>query len=309
MPQALTLQLGVKADPIEYRYSYEWLFRLLAEEDVHRVQFGSFFEVYQLPDDYFHGLRRLAEQYGICIHSLFTTHRELGGFFRDEPGWEAIARRNYERFIQVGAMLGAASVGQNPGAVLRDRMDTKEKGVQCYLRHMRELLGFAKACGVPRLTLEPMSCLAEPPTLPDEMRRIGDDLNAWHATHPATTAAFGVCADVAHGYADQDGRVVWDNLQLLEAALPYLSEIHLKNTDAIFNATFGFSPKEREKGIIDVRQIRTFLLANQDKIPVTELTGYLELGGPKLGRDYSDGKLADQFRESLRYLKSTFLEK
>jgi len=308
VPHQLTLHLGVKADPIQYRYSYEWLFRLLAEEGVHRIQFGSFFEVYQLPDAYFHGLRRQADDYGIRIHSLFTTHRELGGFFRDEPGWEAIARRNYERFIEVGAILGAASVGQNPGAVLRDRMDLKEKGIQCYLRNMRELLVFAKRCGMPRLTLEPMSCLAEPPTLPEEIRRIGDELVAWHRSDPAKIAAFGVCADVAHGYADADGKVVWNNLQLLETALPYLTEIHLKNTDAIFNSTFGFSPAERQKGIIDVAQIRDFLRTNRETIPVTELTGYLELGGPKLGRDYSDHKLEGQFRESLRYLKEVFLE-
>jgi len=30
----LRLHLGLKTDPIENRYSYEWLFRLLAEEDV-----------------------------------------------------------------------------------------------------------------------------------------------------------------------------------------------------------------------------------------------------------------------------------
>src|SRR5262245_50240577 len=119
------LRLGVKSDPIEYRYSHPWLFRLLAEEGVELVQLGTFFEIYQLPDEYFHDLKRQADSHGVRIDSLFTAHRELGGFFRDEPGYEKVARRNFERLIEVGAILGARSVGSNPGAVMRDRMPQK----------------------------------------------------------------------------------------------------------------------------------------------------------------------------------------
>ena len=105
----LTLHLGVKTDPVEYRYSYEWLFRLMAEEGVHHAQLGSFFELSQLPDEYFVELRRQAERYGVAISSVFTTHRELGGFLRREIGWEAVARRTIERYNQVGAGLGAGA--------------------------------------------------------------------------------------------------------------------------------------------------------------------------------------------------------
>src|SRR5450759_1786642 len=96
----LQLELGVKSDPIEYRYSFPWLFKLLAEEGIRHVQFGSFFEAYQLPDDFFRELRGQAAEQRVTIGSLFTAHRELGGFFRTEPGFEGVARRNYERFIE-----------------------------------------------------------------------------------------------------------------------------------------------------------------------------------------------------------------
>ena len=33
--------------------------------------------------------------------------------------------------------------------------------------------------------------------------------------------------------------------------------------------------------------------------PVSEVVGYLEIGGPKLGRDYSDYRLEKQLGESL----------
>lgn len=307
MAGPVKLRLGVKTDPIEYRYSHPWLFRLLAEEGVRYVQLGTHFELYQLPDEFFHELRRQADDAGVVIDSTFTAHRELGGFFRHEPGYEQVARRNFERYIQVGGILGAKSVGSNPGAVLRDRMGDKARGVACYVKHLKELLHHAKDCGVEWLTIEPMSCLAEPPTLPDEIRAMGDELTAYHQQHASSTARVGYCTDIAHGYADQSGRILFDHWQLLDATIPYLYEVHLKNTDARYHSTFGFTEKERQAGIIDVPQCRQLLHQASSRLPVTELAGYLEIGGPKLGRDYSDGLLEDSLRQSLRYLKQTFL--
>lgn len=306
MTSSLQLHLGVKSDPIEYRYSYPWLFRLAGEEGVEYIQLGSTFEFYLLPDEFFHWLREQAERAGVRIHSLFTAHRELGGFFRHEPGWEQVARRMFERYIQIGAILGAKSVGHNPGAVLRDQMYTKAQGVARYLRHMKELMHYAYEVGVPWLTIEPMSCLAEPPTLPDEIARMGEELSDYHRRHPDTTSRVGFCADVSHGYADEARNVVWDNLQTFEATLPYLYEVHLKNTDALFHSTFGFGEQERAKGIVQVEQFRDVLCANAHLLPVTEMVGYLEIGGPKLGRDYSDPQLEASLRESLRHLRETW---
>jgi ribulose-phosphate 3-epimerase len=303
----LDLRLGVKTDPIEYRYSHPWLFKLMAEEGVKYVQLGTHFELYQLPDVFFQELRGQADAAGVVIDSTFTAHRELGGFFREEPGYEQVARRNFERYIQVGAILGAKSVGSNPGAVLRDRMDFKPRGIACYVKHMKELMHYAHERGVQWLTIEPMSCLAEPPALPDEIQEMGEELTAYHRKHATTTTQVGFCADIAHGYLDQDRCVVFDHVQLFEATLPYLYEIHLKNTDSQYHSTFGFTHAEREKGIIDVPLFRRLLLESSDQLPVRALAGYLEIGGPKLGRDYSDGQLEASLRESLRYLKRAFL--
>jgi len=302
----LKLRLGVKTDPIEYRYSYEWLFRLLAEETVRYVQLGTFFELYRLPDEFFRDLRKRSEDFGLRISSLFTAHRELGGFFREEPGFVEVARKNFERYIEIGGLLGADSVGSNPGAVLRDRMGTKGKGIETYVSHMKDLMRHAKGCGVSTLGIEPMSCLAEPPTLPDEMRKMAEELLAFHAADPEGTSRIGFCVDVAHGYADRDGKVIHTPLELLEAAIPYTTELHLKNTDSMFNSTFGFSEGDRKKGIVNIEEIKSRLLSRSEEAPIRELIGYLEIGGPKLGRDYSDCDLEAQLRESIRYLKSVF---
>ncbi|MFH1741180.1 MAG: ribulose-phosphate 3-epimerase [bacterium] len=303
----LSLRVGVKTDPIEYRFSYEWLFQLMSQEGIHHIQLGTFFEMFHLPDEYFVRLKRQAEDFGIAVSSVFSAHRELGGFFRYEPEWERVARSTYERLIDVGALVGAKSVGSNPGSVPRDRMDSKEAGVKCYLRHMKELMGYAHRRGVPVLTMEPMSCLAEPPTLPDEIDAMANDLFSYHRQRPDETAVVGYCVDVAHGYANRHGEIQWSNLDLFEASLPHLYEVHLKNTDERFESTFGFTPKDRERGIVQITQFRDFLLHHTEKLPVKEVIGYLEIGGPKLGRDYSDHTLESDLRESLRYLKATFL--
>ncbi|KAB2642193.1 MAG: ribulose-phosphate 3-epimerase [Verrucomicrobia bacterium] len=300
----MQLHLGIKSDPVEYRYSYEWLFRLMEQEQITHLQLGTFFELYQLPDAWFTDLRRKAADHGVTITSMFTAHRELGGFFRDDgPGFEAVARKNFERLIDVASLLGAQSVGSNPGAVLRDRMGTKAQGTATYLRNFRELQRRAGDLGIEWLTIEPMSCLAEPPTLPEEMAAY------MQAVLPggAGVARAGYCMDISHGYANAAKEVIHDPLALLRSALAYTSEIHLKNTDALFNSTFGFGPAELAKGIIDVAVVRDLLLAEAGKIPVEQMIGYLEIGGPKLGRDYSDGDLERNLRESFAHLKEHWL--
>ena len=79
-----------------------------------------------------------------------------------------------------------------------------------------------------------------------------------------------------------------------------------KNTDRLFDCTFGFAPEERERGIVSVESVRDLVLANADVIPTDTLIGYLEIGGPKLGRDYSDHKLERLLRESFRYLRGAW---
>ena len=298
-------QIGIKSDPVEYRYSYEWLFRLMEQEQISHLQLGTFFEIYHLPDAWFADLRRKAEDHGVAITSVFTAHRELGGFFRDDgPGFEAVARKTFERLIDVSGLLGARFVGSNPGAVLRDRMGTKSQGTETYLRNFRDLQRRAGDQGIDWLTIEPMSCLAEPPTLPEE---IAAYMEAVLVGGPGVARA-GYCLDISHGYANAQKEVIYDPMELLCSALAHTCQIHLKNTDALFHSTFGFGPAERMKGIIDVATVRNLLLAQADRIPVDPLIGYLEIGGPKLGRDYTDGDLERNLRESLAHLKEYWLD-
>jgi len=302
--------LGVKSDPITYRYSFEWLFDLMAEEGVRYLQLGTFFELYFLPDDYFLQLREKAVERGIAITSVFSAYRELGGFLSDDPSLWRVTEKNYRRLIEVSALLGASSCGASMGAIPRNRLELRlrEEGIRRYLERIKEILHYAGSLGLSWITTEPMSSYAEPPCSGEEVRYIGEELVTYWQKHQDTAARFGFCADVSHGWVDEKKRLREDHLSLFLATLPYLHEFHFKNTDSLYHETFGFEPENLAKGVVDVHRVKSLILENSALLPEQRIIGYLELPGPKLGRDYSDYLLERMLRESLRYLKGILFE-
>ena len=298
--------IGLKSDPVNTRYSWDWLFELLTEEKIKFLQLGAFFELYTMDLEYFEQLKKKADAAGVRIKSTFTAYRELGGFFYGDPFMEKAARKSFEKFIEVSAIVGADYCGSNPGAVYRDQMHHKQEGIETYLRHMKELQHFAKEKGLKGLTIEPMSCSAEPPTTPAEMDHMVGTLMDYHQENKGTTVPVYLCGDISHGFADEHKNIIHSNLELFEHAIPMMSEFHFKNTDEIYNSTFGFSPEERNRGIVDLNQIKEIIENNKDKWPVEQVIGYLELGGPKIGRDYSDKLLRDQLKASIKAIKEVF---
>jgi ribulose-phosphate 3-epimerase len=295
----MDFHLGIKSDPIEYRYSYEWLFEVMHDAGIRFLQLGSFFELYSVDETYFQELRELAERNNILIKSCFTAHRELGGFFTGNRLLEKAAFNNYLQFIRIASILGAEFIGSNPGAVYRDRMDLKDEGIRCYLENMRLMMSYARQKGLRGLTLEPMSCSAEPPSFPEEIDQMMEELSRFHKSEPDTTVPVYICGDTSHGIADQSGKVAVPHDTLFEHQIPYMAEFHIKNTDTIFHSTFGFTDDEIGKGVVNLDWLAGIIKANAEKFPVKDLVGYLEIGGPKLGRDYTDHKLREMLTGSL----------
>ena len=303
----MILHLGVKSDPIVARYSFDWLFDLMKEHGIHRLQMGSSFPFWFAADDWFRGLRRSAEARSIWISSTFSSFRELGFANADRLLDEAVLG-GWKRAIHVAALVGAESFGSNACLVLRDKPQSREPGLRTFIESMRVLLAAARSAGLKALTIEPMSSLYEVPSTPDEIRTIAEEVCAYHASHASTTVPLLLCGDISHGVADAEGRVIHDNWSLFEMQIPWMREFHFKNTDAIFNSTFGFGPAEREKGIVDLRRLRSLIDANAARFPSAEITGYLEIPGPKLGRDYTDHHLERMLVESIQALKAVFTE-
>jgi sugar phosphate isomerase/epimerase len=304
----MNLELGIKSDPVENRYSYEWLFDLCARTGITHVQLGGFYELPLLDDGFFQRLREKAQSRNVQISSVFTAHREVHGWFSGDPSMERAARLIYEKLLHAGALLGARYVGSSAGSVFRDRMQLKEHAVQTYLGHMKDLMRRAKDEGLEGLTIEPMSCCAEPPTFPDEIDRFMAELQSFHAANADSTVQAYILGDISHGYADRDGVVIHTNEELFVRSIPYMCEFHFKNTDRIFNSTFGFSGKECERGIVDLVKLKEVIGRHAGVFPVATVIGYLEHPGPKLGRDYTDYQLERMLTESIASLQAVFGE-
>jgi len=302
----MKLQLGIKSDPVENRYSLEWLFSLMRKLEIKYLQLGGFFELPLLEDSFFYDLRHKADKQGIVIKSLFTAHREMGGFFNGNKYMEKAARIIYERYIQAASIMGADYAGTSAGPVFRDKMEYKQKGIQRYFSHMKELMHLAKEKGLKGLSIEVMSSSNEFPTFPEEIDYFMEYLGSYHRANRESTVPVYLLGDISHGYADKDGKIIYSNIQLFQHAIPYMCEFHFKNTDSIFNQTFGFTREELSRGIIDLSIIKKIIYQNSEKWPVNEVTGYLEHPGPKLGRDYSDIRLEQMLAESMHTLKKYF---
>ena len=299
----MNFHLGIKSDPIEYRYTFPWLFELLDELNIRYMQLGSFFELYTVEDDFFLDLKEQARTRKIRIKSCFTSHRELGGFLSGNRALIKAARLNYERYIQVASLLGADFVGSNMGSVFRDRMEYKLQAVDTYLSHMKELMHLAREKGLRGLTMELMSCTAEPPSTPAEIDYVFGELETYQREHADSTVPVYLCGDISHGLADREGKAVHSNMELFEYSIPRMVEFHFKNTDTMFNSTFGFSREEQTRGIVDPGKVMEIVWKQKKLWPVNEVVGYYETSGPKLGRDYSDYLLRDELEASLKELK------
>jgi hypothetical protein len=299
----MKVNIGVKSDLIESRYSFDWLFGIMTDCGVDRMQFGCSISTYLADDEYFRGLRRRAERKGIRITSVFSVMLEFGGFASGDPLLAAATLRMWERLIRVASLLGAGMAGTNASIAMRDKPQGREEGIRRFHLEARALLAAAKREGLTALTTEPMSSVWEYPSTPDEIRELAEDLAAYHAEHEQTTVPFLYCGDISHGVANREKRVVHDNWDLFALEIPWMGEFHFKNTDAIFNSTFGFGPGERARGIIDLARLAALIEANAGRFPLPEVTGYLEISGPKLGRDYTDCDAGEALLESIAALQ------
>jgi ribulose-phosphate 3-epimerase len=135
-----------------------------------------------------------------------------------------------------------------------------------------------------------------------------ESLQGVHHENPDSTVPVYLCSDMTHGVADRNGSVLHDCLELFAHQAPYMAEFHFKNTDARFDATFGFDSGTASSGIIDLAEVRELIADRRDQFPVARLAGYLELPGPKRGREYSDILLEDQLRNSIRAIQKSFAD-
>jgi ribulose-phosphate 3-epimerase len=128
-------------------------------------------------------------------------------------------------------------------------------------------------------------------------------LSHWHRENEGESVPVYLCGDISHGVADALGVIQHTHTELFRHEIPYMAEFHFKNTDERFDSTFGFSPEECARGIVDLHEVMRLIDDHADQFPVRHLVGHLELPGPKLGREYSDHLLEGMIRDSVETVK------
>src|SRR4030065_265917 len=93
--------------------------------------------MFTLEDGWFLELRGKAERRGVRIRSCFTTHRDLGGFFLEDPYRQRATRRLFERLIRIAALVGAGAAGVPRGAPRYHRAGVLLLGHRARLRRRR----------------------------------------------------------------------------------------------------------------------------------------------------------------------------
>jgi ribulose-phosphate 3-epimerase len=187
-------------------------------------------------------------------------------------------------------------------------METKTDGIARAITALEELSRRARKLGLSAVTIEPMSSLAEPPSTPEELRHFMTHFEQFHAADPETTVPVYLCGDISHGVVDAEGCVVHTHMELFELEVPWLWEFHIKNTDSIYGSTFGFGCESCASGVVDLNEVWRAIERNAVRFPRAVTVGYLEINGPKLGRDYSDPLLGSQLTESIQSIRRSFTE-
>ena len=303
----MTVHVGVKSDPIENRYSFDWLFGLMAEQHVGWLQLGSSFPFFHAEAEWFRDLSRRAERRGIRIESTYSSYREMTGFFAADPHLEAASRFAWERLIQVAVVggrlfrgielrLGAPRPPRREGARPRAVLPPPE-GALAHREGRRPLGAVHRAHVVAlRAAIDPRGDGPGDPGNGRVPRGRSPPARCPSSSAPTSPTA---SRTATGGW--------WSTTGACSRRASRTRASSTSRTPTTGSTGPSGSPRRSaRRGIVDLERFRALIDANADRFPVQELVGYLELPGPKTGRDYTDNLLGSALGESLAALKAVF---
>jgi len=195
---------------------------------------------------------RHARERGIRTPTVFTFYREGGAIAHPDP---AVRRAAEQSLLSLVYQAKASGAGYACAALMTaSREDFEREPETCRARAMeswKRLMQTAHAAGLEGLILEMSAQAREDCATIAQTRRTLDELNEFHRDHPEITVPVHLCYDVGHGIsrAEAPDDAERDFAAWFRAFPDAIREIHLKNTDSEFLATWPFTPERR--GIIE----------------------------------------------------------
>lgn len=304
------VQLGVNLNFAKYVYGPARAFEVVRNdlglryaEVVADNDFGPAF--YLRDPEAFRAYHRAAAQraseLGVSVPCVFTTYRDCGAIGWEQPEIRESAYQVGLSIIEQAACYQAPFVGISfftlnvETAAAPDLFRSgREHAVAIWQRWMTD----ARRLGVARLLVEMAAARREECSTLQETAAMFDELMDYHRAHADTTVPVGLVYDTGHGIdveASSDDRDR-DYRAWFETFADRTYEVHLKDTDSDFLATWHFT--EDGPGIIDLGAVIECL---RDTLTVPSVLLNLEIPG-KRGRAIGEQRAVVEHQESLRHV-------
>jgi len=231
-------------------------------------------------------IRRLAEEYGVRLHSVFggLISYSYNGLMNPNIAYRNARLEWFTEAIWKAAELGVDSFGGPLGALTeKDFLDAKRREYlkEVLIEQLIYLTEVAAAAGLKSLLWEPTPLRRELSHTTAECVELYQRVNE-HAAVP-----FRFCLDVGHQCAYDVTGDESDPYYHLEKLLPMTEVVHLQQTDGKYDRHWPFTPEYNEKGIIAKERILESVAkrANGPVYLVLEIVHPFEESDEKVLRD------------------------
>ncbi|MDQ2730524.1 MAG: sugar phosphate isomerase/epimerase [Armatimonadota bacterium] len=231
------------------------------------------------------------------ISSVFTFYRDGGAVAHPDPAIRAAAQQALYSLADEAAAVGAPYACASFMTALRDDFDRDPRACQDRAFHAwAEWMTYARIAGLQGLLVEMSAQAREDFATIEQTRSTLKRLQDYHQAHPDTTAPVELCYDVGHGMALEESPDKSDrDFRAWFRAFPMsIREVHLKNTDIDFLATWPFTPAYEKTGIVQPQEI----IAAVRDILEGEVYLMLEIAG-KRGREAGERQILEDLTISV----------
>ena len=249
----------------------------------------------------FHARHRAAGQkardLGLRIPTVFTFYRDGGAVAHPDPAVRFAARTVLSSLAHQAQAMGAQYACAALMTADRDHFAANPDACTAQaFGAWRSWMEEALAIGLAGLVLEMSAQAREDCATVAQTRSTLDRLRQHHEANPETTVPVHLCYDLGHGIspAEAPADAERDYRAWFRAFSGEILEVHVKNTDARFLATWPFTSEFEGRGIIDPDQVVAAVrdLLERDVLLMLEIAG-------KRGREIGEQAILKDLAETV----------
>ncbi len=281
-------------------------FGLRRVEAVPDIDFGPVFYL-QSPESYRNhhwDIADHASRLGMKIESVLTFYRDMGAIAHPNATIRESAYRIGLAMHEMASCYKARYSSASPFTMNREFAEDPERFQSLFdasVRVWKRWMEDASRLHLEKLLLETSSTYREGCSTLEDSQVMLDILDKHHDENPGTTVPVGLCYDTGHGISEIESPIAGDRdfRCWFDAFRDRIHEIHLKDTDPLFQETFHFG---EERGIIDPDEI---VVAIRDRLTVPDVLLFIEVPG-KRGREIGERVNIEGHQRTISIFREAF---